>query len=243
MAPNASQMTSQIRYVSNRLKDGWLMVKPESGPNVSIPSYLKVSVYKEEPDRSYFVVLEGVHKGKRMSVTRAGASPNRIQGIVHSPAGIVRLNRTQQKLWYGSNGPYFAFSGTWGTYTAIKHGRYTLQIPEAPHLSNRYGGFTSFQNTWFLIMGNGVGPKDGRYLHVGELSDGCVTVRAFVLDPKATTQPPNFTDWANVPDSNLGGFGYPYPPTPAPLASWTDIYNYLINSRLSDQSVGTLVVE
>ena len=225
-----------------------MAVRPERGDNFSIPSYLKVAVYKEEPVRSYFTILEGVNKGRRASMGRLTGKAGLVERTVPAPAGAVRLNRDQQRLWYGTSGPFFAFSGAFTTpsnvWTAIPRGKYVLQIPDAPHVSNRYGEYTSYQNTWFRIMGNGLGPDSSRYLHQGELSEGCVTVRAFVFDPKAPSQAPNFQDWAHLPDSALGGWGYPYPKGQlAPLALWNDIYKYLINSRLNDQCVGTLVVE
>ena len=238
-----------IRYVSDRVSlDGWLMVRPEGGANISLPSYLKVSVYQEKPDRTYFTILEGAHKGVKASVSTTKGPPYLVESFVYSPAGTVRINLSKQSLWYGAAGPFSAFSGAWKagavTYTAIPRGNYLLQIPDSPHQSNRYSAYTQYQTTWFRIMGNGLGPDSSRYLHAGELSDGCVTVRAFHLDPKAKSQPHGFEDWANVPDTQVGGFGFPLPAGQRPpFASWNNIYKYLIKSRGPSDYVGSLVVE
>jgi len=39
-----------------------------------------------------------------------------------------------------------------------------------------------------------------------------------------------------------GALGMPYPKNKAPILSWTQLYDYLIVSRASDQSVGKLQV-
>jgi hypothetical protein len=245
LAPN----DQKIRFVNDKVTAaGWLNVRPEHGSIMGLPSFLKVGVYDEKPDRTYFTILEGANKGIKASVINSIGPPHLIENVVYSPAGKVRINLAKQSLWYGTSGPFFAFSGAWKspkeTFTAIPRGQYLLQIPDSPHESERYGKFTDFQTTWFRIMGNGLGPDSSRYLHTGELSDGCVTVRAFVLDPKAKTQPQNFGDWANVPDSVLGGFGVPFPPGPQPpIAAWNNIYKYLIRARGKDGFVGDLVVE
>ena len=247
MAPGATPKKPLIRWVTKDLSDGWVAVRLDSGGRVSLPSYLKVAVYKEEPGRSYFTILEGVNKGRKASVGQLKGKSVLVDAVVPSPGATVRLNRDQQRLWYGTKGPFFAFSGAFTgakVWTAVPRGTYTLQIPDFPHPSNRYSAYTPYQTTWFLILGKGVATENGRYLHLGELSEGCVTVRAFVFDPKAPSQSPGFEDWAHLPDTMLGGWGYPYPKGPlAPLASWNNIYAYLINSRLNDQAVGTLVVE
>lgn len=248
MAEGDVQGKPLIRYVDPNLSDGWLTVLSEHGGRFSLPSCVEVAVYREDHMRTYFTVREGLNKGVKASVMHLSGHSPLTENVIHIGPAKVRLNLLEQKLWYGTSGPFFAFSGAYTNsqgrvYTAIPAGTYSLRIPDAPHVSNRYSEYTAFQKVWFPILGRGVTPSDGRYLHVGELSDGCVTVRATVFDPKAKVQPDIFRDWANISESQLGGWGFPYPKKLPALASWDNVYRYLIISRLNDQSVGTLVVE
>ena len=120
-------------------------------------------------------------------------------------------------------------------FTALRS--YVLQIPDAPHSATRaaYYRYTRYHKTWFRIGRSNAG---SRYLHVGEISEGCVTVRPFLLAP-STSAPAGFED---VPGLPHGATGLPYPAQTPPTASWDNIYNYLINRRHSDISVGTLEV-
>ncbi len=97
---------------------------------------------------------------------------------------MLRFNRTTQELWVNGRGPYNAFSGHFGSYTQVPQGMHLLQIPDAPHPATRdaYYAYTSYHKTWFRI-----GTEGDRYLHVGEISEGCVTVRAFAFHPGQPT--------------------------------------------------------
>ena len=235
-------MADNIRYVSRAGTDGWLIVTLENGKRESLPHCLKVRVYQQSDDREHFVILEGALKGTKASVRRKGAGDSYlISGIVHRPAGVVRFDRTRQMLWYGGLGPFNAFSGNSPGHTAVPTGHYKLQIPFAPSAETRpqYYAYTDFHKTWFRL---GLNPIGDRFLHVGEISHGCVTVRAFV--PKINMpQPSGFNDLPAIASSvHRGAIGFPLPSIVAPVVSWKDIYHYLIAARAYDQSVGTLTV-
>src|SRR5262249_30810441 len=145
-----------------------------------------------------------------------------------------------QALWYGSNGPIQAFSGEYQGDTPVPPGTYDLQIPSYPHDKTRpeYAQYTPFHNTWFRI---GLAATGKRFLHVGEISEGCVTVRAFQFDP-AKAPGPGFSDLPYLATHAPGAIGMPYPAKLPPVGSWTSVYNYLICRRASDQSVGKVMV-
>lgn len=228
------------RYVSKVGKDAWLLVKLDNGNMVSLPWCLKVNVLQTKNDRDHFEILEGAYKGSKASVSLKNKSTGEsylIRGNKHLSPAQVTFNRATQSLSFGGKGPFSAFSGAFGAYTQIGTGSYELSIPDAPHSATRaaYDAYTNYHKTWFRI---GTSLSGSRYLHVGEISEGCVTVRAFQFDPQKPA-PAGFTDLPTLPN---GALGLPYPATIAPLASWTDLYEYLINRRLSDLSVGTLTV-
>jgi hypothetical protein len=225
------------RFVAKVPRDNWLLVQLDTGARQSLPYGLKVRVQREQGGRTYFVILEGVHKGKNASVSQG---PYLTTNVAHQPLGQIRFDRAKQQLWYGTSGPFSAFSGAFGHFTQVSAGTYDLQIPDAPHSATRaaYYRYTNYHKTWFRI---GLSLAGSRYLHVGEISEGCVTVRAFAPDVHAA-QPQGFEDLPNLAQSSPGAIGMPYPSHTAPIANWDSLYEYLILRRASDQSVGKLTV-
>jgi hypothetical protein len=228
---------ADVRFVAKVPRDNWLLVQLDGGVRQSLPYGLKVSVSREQGGRTYFQILEGVYKGKNASVTQG---PYLTTNLAHQPPGQIRFELAKQQLWYGSSGPFSAFSGAFSQFTQVSPGSYDLQIPDAPHSATRaaYYRYTNYHKTWFRI---GLSLAGSRYLHVGEISEGCVTVRAFVPDV-STGQPQGFEDLPNLSHSAPGAIGMPYPQIMAPLAKWDSLYEYLILRRASDQSVGKLTV-
>ena len=235
-------MPAEIRYVSKVGKDAWLRVKLDDGSEVSLPQFLKVNFKGTSGGRDAFEILEGPNKGKSASVARKSTSESYlVPGIHQLPAGLIRFNLARQSLTYGSSGPVMAFSGAFDIYTQVPKGRYLLAIPDAPHSATRAGyyAFTDYHKTWFRI---GISTSGSRYLHVGEISEGCVTVRAFVPDATGPARP-GFDDLPGLQKSTPGALGFPLPAKLPPVGSWDAIYMYLINRRQDDQSVGSLIVE
>ncbi len=230
----------------------WLTVQLENGQRVSLPYGLKVEFAGRKDSRDYFTILEGVNKGGRASVAQKGTDQSYlVTGVHHLPPGLIRFDSKTQHIYFGDRGPYNAFSGT-GTgveqgrsvnYTPVPPGTYLLAIPAYPSAQTRpqYGTWTKFYRTWFRI---GLSHSGSRFLHTGEISDGCVTVRPFLYDGNPRTPVPDgFSDLASAAQSRSKGLiGLPLPPKPAPTVSFDEVYDYLILRRLGDQAVGKLIV-
>jgi hypothetical protein len=240
-------MADDIRYVSKVGKDGWLRVHLEDGADQSLPQFLKVRVTHVDSGREHFEILEGIHKGKKGNVSRP--KPNEgsffIKGSFHKPAATVKFDRAKQMLWFGGRGPFNAFTGGFKNscpgHTPVAAGLYWLQIPFAPSNKTRpgYYAYTDYHKTWFRL---GLDPHGDQFLHVGEISHGCVTVRAFIPDFNGS-MPEGFQDLRGADQSlEKGCIGLPMTSTPAPVVSWTAIYNYLIAARANDSSVGKITV-
>ena len=233
-----------VKYVTKVGRDGWLLVQMDTGEKISLPQFLKVEVLRTANNHDYFRILEGVYKGKTGSVSlKAQAPPQSYfsDQLRQTGPAVVRFAPDEQKLWFGHNqNPINAFTGHSPRKTPVPKGSYPLQIPFAPSHETRVGYYTwtDFHKTWFRL---GLDPMGDRFLHVGEISHGCVTVRPFL--PDVANLPEGFSDLAQVAGTPYEGeIGLPIP-TGAPAAgSWTDLYNYLISSRADDQSVGTLLV-
>lgn len=232
-----------ICCVPNVEPDGWLtVILTATNKKISLPQQLKCQLSSSTPIRDSFQILEGAYKGQMASVARKSPSASYLVPYHrHLGPATVRFDRAKQALWYGKHGPFSAFSGGGGGFSQIAPGSYSLQIPDSPHDKTRsaYGTYHArHHKTWFRI---GASPSGSRYLHVGEISEGCVTFRPFTFSPTAPP-PQGFEDLPAMSKDNPGWLGLPSPSAPAPVGSWDSLYDYLIGRRAGDQSVGTLTV-
>jgi hypothetical protein len=235
----------QVRYVGSNAEN-WLEVKPDDGgKNLSLPFGLKVSFLSREQGRDKFVVLEGVNKGKHCSVSvKSPTTSYLVTGLTHLPAGLVTFDLKSQSLKFGGQGPFNAFSGGGALgYTPVAVGSYKLAIPAFPSAQTRvqYARWTRFHRSWFRI---GIELTGSRFLHPGQISEGCVTVRAFPFDGQSGQGlPQGFDDLSTFAAGEMKGLvGVPGPSNPAPIMRYDDLYRYLILRRDGDQSVGRLIV-
>ncbi|HNX74462.1 MAG TPA: hypothetical protein PLM07_02345, partial [Candidatus Rifleibacterium sp.] len=85
-------------------------------------------------------------------------------------------------LFFGINGTKASYLITMSNEDPIPNGKYDLEIPYEPHhlYGEPYENFSLFAKTWFRI-----GHTGNRYLHLGEVSKGCITVRAADNHPGA----------------------------------------------------------
>lgn len=237
-------MTRQpdIRYI-DKTDEYWLLVKPSGGGvNFSVPYGLKVDLIETKDQRDYFKVLEGVHKGETASVSRPGGKSFLTKSITHTGPVKVEFDLKAQTIKVAGKGPYNAFSGGGGGFTPISPGTYDLAIPAYPSAQTRpqYATWAKRHNLWFRI---GTSTAGSRFLHCGQISEGCVTVRQFLYDPVAGTKlPAGFEDLKDKAKNVPGWLGLPLPATRAPCVSWDRIVDMLILARKNDQAVGTLVV-
>ncbi len=245
-------MASETRFVG-RTSDDWLAVQLDRFGRQSLPYGMKVQWEGMKGNREYFTLLEGTYKGEKGNIKSKGASTSWfVTNLRHQPPGFIRFNRKQQAIWIGGQGPYNAFSGAFThptdgkTYTQVPAGTYPLCIPDYPHSATRaaYSQWATYHKSWFLIDNcPGNYERASRYLHTGEISEGCVTVRAFIVDPKGAPKP-GFEDLTSawMPKAP-GGIGLPYPIGQAPVIGWDQVYNYLILCRANDKHVGKITIE
>lgn len=80
--------------------DGWLNIKIEpSGQIVAVPEHLQIDLTENRHGRDYFTILEGVHKGRRCSVTARNLSPG---AVPLRPAARLVFFRSRGELVYGT---------------------------------------------------------------------------------------------------------------------------------------------
>ncbi|HEX4810960.1 MAG TPA: hypothetical protein VH325_18625 [Bryobacteraceae bacterium] len=224
------------RYLTDPNHDGWTTVVPDGvepkdvlgNPKLglSLPWCIKVDLLETQDGREYFQVLEGSSKGLKANVKmNAHGGSYLIDHNSQTKAGILRLSRRKQMLWYGQQGPFNAFSDF---SNPVPVGSHDLEIPDAPH-EDYYPESSKYQQVWFRI-----GHHGDRYLHLGTISHGCATVRPWLPDPKTDMR------FRGRTNSELG---LPAPAPASPFAKWDDVCRYLMPCRKGDGlSVGTLQV-
>ncbi len=220
-------------YVSSTDKTGWLLVShSDKGgePLFALPKHLKVKIRGLENGRVQFTVLEGRLKDEKGSVIQKGG-PHFNTINPHKKAAKLTLNLTTKKLSY--NGKEIdAFTQEYaesngGVLDPLPFGIWKIEIADSPHkLGEGYLEFTNFATTWFPIEKSG-GTLD-RYVHVGSLSHGCATVGINKIRAKDFNPNDNTLNWVRSHS--------------AKFTTWTDLYEYLIKSRLDDKHVGTIEV-
>ncbi|MBV8271310.1 MAG: hypothetical protein JO067_03460 [Cupriavidus sp.] len=154
--------------------DGWLRVRRHiSATIISLPEFLRIDITDVRDGRIHFVVREGVHSGSFCSVVegnhvRSGSPPH---------VGPVRLTFSISKQQLTHPGG-IAFAVTYPV-NPIPIGRHPIQIFDFPHGAGAlYLPQTAYALSWcYLGHGTAVRRSNDRYLHPGELSSGCVSVK------------------------------------------------------------------
>lgn len=153
-------------------------IKHEDGltqPNV-IPYALKVKLNQVKDGREYFTILEGPLAGHKASVKLADDGKSYLSPeILHAPASFLTYSKKNQTLTLDINGVKTDYLVIMSNEYPIPNGKYDLEIPYEPHhlYGEPYENFSLYAKTWFRI-----GHTGDRYLHLGEVSKGCITVRA-----------------------------------------------------------------
>lgn len=178
---------------------GWVLAKPSTGSNISLCAYTKTSFVREKDERTYFTINDGTHKNKIVSMqssnyknylsNKAGDTPKNSGAVltvtygkrmqVYSQARRQTLDQQLATLRYGSKTAQVTLNSVWDQgFTPIPVGEYKIQIPDTPHDADMTNFYRNVEKNlrcdqvWFPIeYGN-----NSRYVHVGNLSDGCVTV-------------------------------------------------------------------
>lgn len=172
-----------IRYLPEQGGQGFVdVIVSSNGERIPLPGYLKSNYIKIANNRDYFIPYEGKWKDQELSITRKPDGESYlIEGKVLEAARIV-VNPAKEKLWYGAVGsevgPVFAqlFPGN-----PLPDGVYNLAVPDEPHrdFGAKYLNETPYAMVWYPIPAdiNQDGIEDDRFLHCGNVSAGCVTVR------------------------------------------------------------------
>ncbi len=195
---NPSGHLSGILYVNKTPSDGWLKTHdPSTLKYEYLCKYTKVKVLESKKGRTYFRVLDGANAGKTLTLADdnakeyLGKTPSissRLEIVVtygkyeaqwYSKAREVGLDQQWAVLTAGGLQVNVTMNTVWDkNYAPLPAGEYTILLPDNPHDKNmtRYYRNTEpslkYDQVWFPIKYQ----DNSRYIHVGNVSEGCVTV-------------------------------------------------------------------
>lgn len=191
-------------YVNRVADDGWLQALDSDGnTRLALCKYTRLKITKVNAGRTYFKVEDGSHAGKILSLADANAAQylgskapaaSAAQVTVsygaYTPGWISQarngeaLDQQMATLELGRLKMRVTMNSVWnGTFYPLPAGKYTILLPDAPHAGNmtrfyrRTEPSLKHDQVWFPIKFG----DNSRYVHVGNLSDGCVTVLDLAL--------------------------------------------------------------
>lgn len=188
-----------IRYVNKIDTDSGFVQAKHGNDRVTLPlcKYTKVMLLGTKDNRTYFKVMDGTYKGQTLHMSAANATeylgktaPQQTPAELVVTYGkyvmgwrsVARDREFDQQLATASIQGISAsvtMNSDWsGAYYPIPPGEYLILIPDTPHNGNMTGYYRNTEpslkhhQVWFPIKyGN-----NSRYVHVGNVSDGCTTV-------------------------------------------------------------------
>ncbi len=188
-----------IRYVNKVDTDsGWVQAKQgNSVETVSLHKYTKIMLLGTKDGRTYFKVLEGTQSGKTLHMKQENADEylGKIAPKLEAATLIVNYGKFdrnwpskarniefEQQLATGTAGGLkldLTMNSIWNdVFFPLPPGEYLIRLPDTPHRKDMTAFYKnvepslSHHQVWFPIaFGDG-----SRYVHVGNVSDGCATV-------------------------------------------------------------------
>lgn len=190
-----------IKYTRRADQSGWLTVKlSKAGILASLCEYSQVDVLRSVNHRTYFKIMDGyVSPGEEASLADANAA---LYLAATGPAGSASLSVVYQgtpseeisefkgklkqqwaKLNFNERTALVTLNSVWNSsYSPIPPGIHTILAPDYSHKLISTSGYATAtpgmvgNDVWFPIGLNGSMQNSSRYIHVGHLSEGCVTV-------------------------------------------------------------------
>ena len=190
-----------FKYTRRADDSGWLAVMLSATKQLGfLCEYTKVEMLKEEGGRVFFTVSDGNsdHVGKEASLKKENAvrflsdvppgGPATLQ-VRYTGAPVEEVSPFKGRLkqqWAEAsfNGvqAQVTLNSVWGTsFTPIPVGAHMIMAPDQSHANISTAGYRSATpglrctDVWFPIQLGGTTGNSGRYVHVGHLSEGCVT--------------------------------------------------------------------
>lgn len=196
----SSHQPDEILYVNKVGSDGWLLVSLYgSDRKQSLSKYTKLKRLEEKDGKTWFRVMDGPRQNEKCGLSNRNVDEYLgRKAPVQKSLNLKVIYGKREKEWVSAarNGEKLdqqwatlltesglelnvTMNTVWGTkYFPLPAGEYDILLPDTPH-KGEYTGFyrnvapgLKFDQVWFPIRYG----DNSRYIHVGNLSEGCVTV-------------------------------------------------------------------
>lgn len=190
-----------LKYTRRADQTGWLTVRlSKSGALTALCEYTQVEVLRSVAQRTFFKIVGGyVAPGEEASLTDINAA---MYLVASGPVGPAYLSVTYQgvpaeeisafkgklkqqwaNLEFSGKSALVTLNSVWNSsYSPLPRGTHVILAPDYSHKKISTAGYAAAvpgmvgNDVWFPIGVNGSMRNSGRYIHVGHLSEGCVTV-------------------------------------------------------------------
>lgn len=202
--PNSSHAVTVATKYSRRPNDsGWLKIRQEpSGKDAFLCEYTKVTMLKEKNGRTYFKVADGNSTWVGIEASMATENAEKYLSDVAPKAPAVMKVKysgnpiavrseirgdTRKQQWaiasFDGKTAKVTLNSIWdGQYTPIPPGNHRIMAPDQSHANISTAGYKAAHpgrvrcnDVWFPIEVEGTTGNSSRYIHIGHLSEGCVT--------------------------------------------------------------------
>ncbi|WP_076071453.1 hypothetical protein [Sphingomonas montana] len=191
----------ETRYTRRADDLGWLSVRlTKGGGRAALCEYTEVAIVREAAGRTYFTIRDGyIAVGQEASLSTANAAsylskvgPGAAAKLVVTYTGVPveensafkgKLTQQWARLAFNGQTATVTLNSVWDqAFTPIPPGTHAILTPDYSHAKTSTAGYAQAtpgmvgNDVWFPIGLNASGVNSTRYVHVGHLSDGCVTV-------------------------------------------------------------------
>lgn len=192
----------RIRFTRRADESGWLAILlSRTNGRAALCEYTEVEITGERYGRLFFTVADGNsdYVGQEASLTQEAADKYLANDGPAGPATVVvrylgapsgedsrfkgHLNQQWADLLFNGRSARATLNSVWdGRYTPIPAGAHMIMAPDTSHGNISTAGYRQATpglrctDVWFPIQLSGTDGNSGRYIHMGHLSEGCVTV-------------------------------------------------------------------
>jgi hypothetical protein len=200
---SSHQVTVVTKYSRRPDDSGWLRVRLEpSGDDAYLCEFTKVTLLREKGGRTYFKVGDGnsSHVGEEASMGTQNAEKY-LSSVAPKAPAIVKVKYsgspvsvrseirgdTNKQQWaiasFDGKTARVTLNSVWGgQYTPLPPGTHRIMAPDQSHANISTAGYKAAHpgkvrcnDVWFPIEVEGTTGNSSRYVHIGHLSEGCVT--------------------------------------------------------------------
>lgn len=151
---------------------GWLDVTKDSGGRISLAKHTRVLYkgYNASKTREHFTIVDWPFQNVKASVSAISKTQSRFKDFNYSSGALLVFDKAKKTLKYGSSGVVVTSTDS---RNPMPSGTYNIWLPDYYHkYGDPYLGISKYATIWFRVGKE----SSERYIHVGNISEGCVTV-------------------------------------------------------------------